>query len=1051
MPNTRYLSLTINNIPAELPNTDEVDFGFKLSYVLEEPNDFTSKQGADPQNITLPASKVNDQIFNTFHNPQVEDTSPTVGGVILNLLTSVAGSGYIVGDTSNVTGGSVLAVLKVTSVGGGGSVTGFTLVSGGMGYSVGTEPTTNITGSGTGWVVTIGLVSVSGGIIGSPREYMPCVFSVNGSTPVLNGYALLNDVNYTDKPESYDLTIYGASGQWVIDLQNVTLWDCVNPNSHSFDLGTVKGSWTGYGTTPDHDYVYAPVRYRQPFDGTTLGYQGDNCVNIYHLRPSISLLRLIQRGFNSIGYTISSQFFTTAYFKGLVLPWVWGDFYDLNSQLVQGVTFKAVGELSSPTEPPPINGLAVLPLYGPISFWSGNNSASASLEGSAGGSSWWRSASRGGSGAVGGYNPGAYVPGTNPLAGSVYNRTTNSYVSFNGIYDATDTAHPGTGLYVMNGNGNSGGGVDHFVMDIHNPPDGYDNFSLYSFDPTTGTMQYDFNPPPSLAGTLSNVSATFVFSLYLSISSTGTGQFTVSLEILHVSGSGADTISTNISIKPSGGAWVGSNLYPSTDVRYPLTPTNSSFTIPNLNPGDTLTFRVRIVDDGSQVATYGIFSGGYLNNNPSVLGVPSYAYNPVTQQFQFITPNAIWSPLQSSLNMTGFLVQLGNTVNLQNYDAFRNYAFLDMLGGVIDMFNLEVSTDNINQIVTIEPMFGSTLPTAEAIAGYFSTRKLFDWSNKRDYSEGKGSKLTNYNSTTRQLDLTFKLDGSDGAQNIWGQRYKSIYLSNRTYTGGINQNNINIDSGIVAGIPGAARYMLPNRFAKGNTQMTNRFFSATMHCPFPQWIDVSGSSSPAPQLITIFSDSDSSSEAYSQTFTPKLAFYGGQRPIADIGGWIFIGDPASPDTNPNVSELPFMFAVNYGTGGLTDPCLSYSDENIGGAVAQGLMTQFYRQRFAIMRNGQLLTANIRLNLNDVCNWPHRECIMIDGTLYALIQIDGYDPLRDESTQCTLWKVVLPENVDVVNSYPSATSVLTNPNTLPNSFDLRYAQLLIYATDLPQVS
>lgn len=1033
MPQAKFLTLNIGNKDVDL-GSQEDDLGFRISYLLEEPENFASKQGADPQDIELPATKNNDDIFNTFWNPQVEDLAPA------NL---------------------------------------------------------------------------------SFRELMPCIFSVNGTVPVLNGYAVLTDATCTDRPEMYNVTLYSANGQWVLDLQNFTLWDCVNPNTHVFSVATVEHSWTNFNIAGNgsDDFVYAPVRYRQPFDGTTLGYGGDDCVNIYHLKPAISAYWVLRRAFNQIGYTIKSQFFSTAYFQKLVLPWVWGDFYDINAQLVQGVSFKAVGQLPKPSEPPP----ALPPFFVGVQlpFWSGNSSGT--TIGSVGGSSFWADH------VLGGWNPGAYTPGTiasiehgvdyitiifdvkvvgagtgyiigdtvslDNLSGTnatgtvsavggggavtVFALTFGGDASSVGYYagktvTTTATSGVGTGLtlrvlsntsaypkggasttsnYVFEGNGTSGVGNDHFNLNIDTPPNGYDDFMLYTFDNTTGKMQYNFQPPASLVGAVNNLAITFVFDLYAVITSFASEQATIGIECLHVTSDGS--FLTCQSILPSGGAIVGFTHYPTSN-SFPTTPTVLNFTIPNCNAGDTMTFRVvMLVNNGGAGSgcTFGIFSGGYLNNNPQVIGVPSYAYNPVTEQFGFITPNTIWSPLQSSLTMTGFLIQLGNSVNLQNYDAFRNFAFLDFLGGMVDMFNLEITTDNIDNIVTIEPMFGSVLPTTETCAGYFSMSRILDYTNKRDIDKGRGSKMHLFSSTNRQIDLTFKLDSNDGAQNIWTQRYKGVYLPNRTYTGGPYQNNINIDAGIIASVPGAARYMLPNRFAKGNLQMTNRFFSATMHCSFPQWFNLTGTDNKSPQLITIFPQDSTSADAFSQSFTPKLAFYGGIRAQSRVGGWRWIGDPASPYNAPaNLTfELPFMAAVNYVEASNHDPVLSYTDENILGTQVKGLLSQFYRQRFAIMRNGQLLTTYLRLNLNDVCNWEHQECLMINGVLYALIEIDGYNPLTDESTPCTMWKVVNPEQIDLDNTFPSATSItnVSNPATILGQYDLRYARLLLFPTDVPQ--
>lgn len=74
--------------------------------------------------------------------------------------SGAAGTGYAVGDTVTfVQGGASNATAKVTSIGGGGAVTGLAILTDGTGYAVANALTTTTTGSGTGLqidVLTIG-------------------------------------------------------------------------------------------------------------------------------------------------------------------------------------------------------------------------------------------------------------------------------------------------------------------------------------------------------------------------------------------------------------------------------------------------------------------------------------------------------------------------------------------------------------------------------------------------------------------------------------------------------------------------------------------------------------------------------------------------------------------------------------------------------------------------------------------------------------------------------------------------------------------------------
>jgi hypothetical protein len=83
------------------------------------------------------------------------------GGSITSLVVSVEGTGYGIGDNLSIPGGNGDAVMQVTSVSVSGGVTGFSLTNAGTGYQTGVQNPTDITGTGTGLVVTINAVSPS--------------------------------------------------------------------------------------------------------------------------------------------------------------------------------------------------------------------------------------------------------------------------------------------------------------------------------------------------------------------------------------------------------------------------------------------------------------------------------------------------------------------------------------------------------------------------------------------------------------------------------------------------------------------------------------------------------------------------------------------------------------------------------------------------------------------------------------------------------------------------------------------------------------------------
>ena len=916
MPSTQFLTMQVNGQELDLPfpYADMIS----ISYVLSEPETFEQKQSAVSFDITVPATPNNDKVFNTFHNPEVEDM--TTGQLF--------------------------------------------------------------------------------------KQNMNALIAVNGSVVVLQGLALLSEAGYTELPEDYTLDMWGSNGDWVLLAQNITLWDCLPTDPHNFDVATVQASWAADGTDEALSYVYAPVRYRSPWGSNNSLTQPFPPINvtgtqasIYDLRPSLFIYWMLVRFFRLFGYTLNSQFMDTNYFRRLVMPWTWGDFYDITSDMLVQLGFKAAGVVcrfpSSTYDSEPIGYIYAGETGDPIQFF------------------------------YDGFDP------PTPL------RVPNTYFNNPG----------GDRFYIASYNYVGGGahtGRTYFRMNVDYPPNGYNNFGASNFQfLETGTgsglypgaFNYNFNPPPSLSAKITGT-VTLEFSLSLCARISCTRDIHLWVFATVVSGhTVTETAIPILNLSMSAAGSVGSLSVP----------TQFTFSVPGVHVGDEV--YLNLVYDTSGGGTILIYASEWINQG-TFTGTPSGSF-------------LDWIYQYSSMQMTGLSVDVGGEVNFQWYDAFRNYPILDFLGGLVDLFNLEIQTDPINKVVTIEPMFEGSLPTSggESYQGYFNIRNLQDWTAKQDLS--KRNVMQQFSDYNRQIDFTFKQDGSDGAQNIWAARYKGIYLNNNINS---QVNNTNIENGIIAGVPGASRYMLPNRFQRGNTQKTNRFFSALMHYNETAWNSIGGVS---PQLPCIFPEniSDSSAGTVTQIFVPKIAWYKGQaQPQSEVGGWYYIGIPNDPTAGtddygnylptygPSLAAtflLPQMFAVNYNSYGADDPVLTYCDQNNGGTVRKGLMRQFFLPRLALMRNGQLHLPWVHLNLRDITNWEHRECIIIGSSIYALIGIDNYKPLSDDSTQCKMWRVVPPEQTDLDNSYPSQSSILDAPALL-SQFDLRYSPLLMYQTDIPQV-
>lgn len=380
-----------------------------------------------------------------------------------------------------------------------------------------------------------------------------------------------------------------------------------------------------------------------------------------------------------------------------------------------------------------------------------------------------------------------------------------------------------------------------------------------------------------------------------------------------------------------------------------------------------------------------------------------------------------------------FSVPLGGTINFQNYTGLKNYKFLDFFRGVIDEFNLSLNTDPINKVLVIEPThsWSSTDDLTAATSGYFKN-DFIDWNGKEDL--GQQWEMDNYSDYNREVTFKYKDDSNDGILKL------------------IQDRNVNILA--------SGKYVFPQRFTVGTTKIENRFFAPTMHYDLDQWkaLGTGSNAGISPQMVCMVPEnvSNTSNSAADNTFIPKSCYYKGN--ITGAGAWKFNG--------VIYQNYPFMFAVNYKPGGENDPILSYSDERISSTgpdpvIGKGLLKRFYWQRFAIMRNGQWYNCWFRLKNVDVINQFHREYKSYGGHRWELIQITGYKPLTNTSTQCLMRKWA-PVTMDDYNAtYPSQANLLrTNPIIIPNDNqtnptdtylqDVIYAQLKCLTTDIPTI-
>lgn len=357
---------------------------------------------------------------------------------------------------------------------------------------------------------------------------------------------------------------------------------------------------------------------------------------------------------------------------------------------------------------------------------------------------------------------------------------------------------------------------------------------------------------------------------------------------------------------------------------------------------------------------------------------------------------------------------IGSRVDFSELACLKNYKFLDLLRGIIDCFNLSIQTDNVLKKVVIEPTHDYSI-TQSNLIGYFDGVKKMD----EAFDISKISRFYNYFNTNRQQIFKYKDDSNDGFVNI---------LEEKT---GVSL--------------GKSIYVLPERFSDdGDKVNENRFFSKVIHLKLSQYGNntycvaiVPDNISKSAALNEDIKNSSVLSDVDKSTFIPKLCYYEGK-----INSRWYL-------ENTQRWDYPYMYAVDYSDYGHSGkPNLSYSDEKVGGYISPGLLSRYYMQRMANMRNGQMLEAYFKIRLEDVLDPVKRKLISLQGINWELLSISGYDPSSQETVKCLLRKKVAISNLDIINTYPTRIAINSVENkTSDDVNDIPYAKSIVRVEDI----
>jgi hypothetical protein len=141
----------------------------------------------------------------------------------------------------------------------------------------------------------------------NPNLKTDVLYLVNGET-IIDGYLQLNEIKNIDKNITYEVTIIGRVGSFIQDLGDSYLddldWTSLN---HAYTQAIQITSW-GLST-----YTYPIIDYG--FNTGLVDWW------VHELYPAVYAKEYIDRIFDAIGYTYTSDFLTSTPFTKLIIPY----------------------------------------------------------------------------------------------------------------------------------------------------------------------------------------------------------------------------------------------------------------------------------------------------------------------------------------------------------------------------------------------------------------------------------------------------------------------------------------------------------------------------------------------------------------------------------------------------------------------------------------------------------------------------------------------------------------------------------------------------------
>lgn len=141
--------------------------------------------------------------------------------------------------------------------------------------------------------------------------FRPFSFS-QGGVSLLRGQAELQSAplqsnRYRYRAKNYKVDLYGSNSDWALLLQDVRLSD-LEYNNTIYNQSSIVGGW--FAEYPTQDGGFTVVKWKE--------WEKPGKVKLEELTPFVFIKTILDRAFNSIGYTITSSFLETEAFKRLI-------------------------------------------------------------------------------------------------------------------------------------------------------------------------------------------------------------------------------------------------------------------------------------------------------------------------------------------------------------------------------------------------------------------------------------------------------------------------------------------------------------------------------------------------------------------------------------------------------------------------------------------------------------------------------------------------------------------------------------------------------------